>query len=52
MMMRVNLYQSFINGESNLMVASSKLVNSLIEAYPHLGYQAIPNFRESVLPYT
>lgn len=47
-----DLYQSFINGESNLMVASSKLVNSLSEAYPHLGYQAIPNFREDVLPYT
>ena len=47
-----DVYQSFINQEANLMIAPSSLISSLEAVYPNLGYQAIPNFIEDILPYT
>ena len=47
-----DIYKSFLNSKANLMIAPAKLVNSLSESYDNLGYQAIPNFKEDVLPYT
>ena len=47
-----DIYESFLNSKANLMIAPAKLVNSLSESYDNLGYQAIPNFKEDVLPYT
>lgn len=46
------IYKSFVNYKSDLMIAPSNLINSLIEGYTDLGYQAIPNFIDEVLPYT
>ena len=47
-----DIYKSFVNYKSDLMIAPSNLINSLIEVYTDLGYQAIPNFIDEVLPYT
>jgi len=46
------IYKSFVHYKSDLMIAPSNLINSLTEVYPDLGYQAIPNFIDEVLPYT
>ena len=46
------IYKSFVNYKSDLMIAPSNLINSLTEVYTDLGYQAIPNFIDEVLPYT
>lgn len=46
------VYRSFINQSSDLLIAPASLVSSLLEVYPNLGYQAIPNFVEDILPYT
>ncbi len=47
-----DVYKSFINYKSDLMIAPSTFVTSLSGIYSDLGYQAIPNFIEDVLPYT
>ena len=47
-----DIYQSFINKEANLMIAPASLITLLEQVYPSLGYQAIPNFKDDLLPYT
>ena len=47
-----DVYQSFINHITDLMIAPASLIPSLETVYPNLGYQAIPNFVEEILPYT
>lgn len=47
-----DVYRSFINQTADLMIAPASLITSLEEVYPNLGYQAIPNFVEEILPYT
>ena len=47
-----DVYQSFINQTTDLMIAPASLITSLEEVYPNLGYQAIPSFVEEILPYT
>lgn len=47
-----DVYEAFINKSADLLIAPASLIPSLKEVYPNLGYQAIPNFIDDVLPYT
>ncbi|MGL4374700.1 MAG: sugar ABC transporter substrate-binding protein [Turicibacter sp.] len=47
-----DIYKAFIDKKADLLIAPASLFSSLTDVYPNLGYQAIPNFVEEILPYT
>ena len=46
------IFQSFIDGSSNILIAPSRHLASLREAMPDVGVQNLPNFVENIIPYT
>jgi len=47
-----DIYQAFIEGSANILIAPSSMLRSLQEAYGHVGFQAIPNFVLNEIPST
>ena len=47
-----DIYQAFINGSANILIAPSSMLRSLQEASGHVGFQAIPNFVSNEVPST
>lgn len=47
-----NIYEAFIFGDANLLVAPMTALDFLQRMMPHVGYQAIPNFLSNEIPYT
>ena len=47
-----DIYDMFLSKEADLLIAPASMMSSIADYYPNLGYQAIPNFVETYLPYT
>ena len=48
----LDIYQAFIEGSSNILIAPSAIFESLRQEMPTVGFQAIPNFISNEIPYT
>jgi len=47
-----SIYEAFVHGNANVLIASAAILESLQEAMPHVGFQSIPNFTMNNIPYT